>query len=182
MSTYITMVRGINVGGAKKVLMKDLAALYESCGFTNVRTYVQSGNVILDSSEKNPDAIAKTVEKKIERKYKFHVDVVVRTGKDLEKVIAGNPFSKKHGTDIIRLYVTFLPDAPDQQAVQGLATVKSGADQYAVIGREVFLFCPDGYGRTKLTNNLLESKLKRVATTRNWNTVTTLYAMATGKG
>ena len=176
------MLRGINVGGAKKILMKDLAALYEGCGFTNVRTYVQSGNVILDSSEKNPGAIAKIIEMKIEQKYKFHVDVIVRTAGDLEKVIAGNPFSKKRGIDTVRLHVTFLTDAPDQQAVQSLSTVKSGADHYEVIGREVFLFCPDGYGRTKLTNNLLESKLKRVATTRNWNTVTTLYAMATGKG
>jgi uncharacterized protein (DUF1697 family) len=178
MSTYISMIRGINVGGAKKVLMKDLAALYEACGFTNIRTYVQSGNVVFDSTEKKPAAISKTIEAGIEKKYKFHADAVVRTPQDFENVILGNPFSKKSGVDTRRLYVTFLSDAPDAQGLQNVAGAASGADQFEIGGREIFLFCPDGYGTTKLSNNFFESKLKRVATTRNWNTVTTLYGMA----
>jgi uncharacterized protein (DUF1697 family) len=182
MITYITMLRGINVGGAKKVLMKDLAGLYEACGFTNIRTYVQSGNVVFDSVEKKPAAISKTIEEQIEKKYKFHADVIVRTPEDFEKVIAGNPFLKARGAEPNLLYVTLLSDAPDKQAVQDLANVNSGEERHAVKGREIFIFCPGGYGKTKLSNNFFESKLKRVATTRNWNTVTTLYAMATGKG
>jgi uncharacterized protein (DUF1697 family) len=181
MGTYISMLRGINVGGTKKILMKDLAALYESCGFTKIQTYVQSGNVVFDSREKKPAAISKTIEAGIEKKYKFHAGVIVRTPQDFEKVIAGNPFLRERDIDTRSLYVTFLSDAPDGLGLQNVADAKSGADQFEIRGREIFVFCPDGYGTTKLTNNFFESKLKRAATTRNWNTVTTLYEMAVRK-
>lgn len=172
------MIRGINVGGAKKILMKDLVALYESFRFANITTYVQSGNVVFDSGEKDPARISGTIEKGIEKRYGFHADVIVRTARDLEKVIAENPFLKKPGVDLKYLYVTFLSEAPDAESMQGMKGVESGADQFEVRGRELFISCPDGYGRTKLSNNFFEKKLKRIATTRNWTTVTTLYEMA----
>ena len=172
------MLRGINVGGVRKILMKDLAGLYESCGFTEVRTYVQSGNVVFNSREKNTKSISKIIENKIEQKCRFHADVLVRTGQNLKKVIGGNPFLKKPGVDPCNLYVTFLSDPPETQSLPNLSNVKSGADQFEIRGAEIFLWCPDGYGRTKLSNNYFETKLKRIATTRNWKTVMALYEMA----
>lgn len=172
------MLRGINVAGTKKILMKDLVALYESCGSSDIQTYVQSGNVIFSSSEKNPAKISRILEKKIEQKYKFHADVLVRTGQNLKKVIDENPFLKKPGVDPGNLYVTFLSDAPETLSLPNLSNVKSGADQFEIRGTEIFLWCPDGYGRTKLSNNFFEAKLKRIATTRNWKTVMALYEMA----
>jgi uncharacterized protein (DUF1697 family) len=178
MSTYVAMLRGINVGGARKILMKDLAALYETCGFTGVTTYVQSGNVVFDSKDKSLDKIARTIEDEIDKIYSFHAHVIVRTGADLGKVIAANPFVKKHGIDSKSLYVTFLSGVPDAKNLEPLAQLESGADRFAAVGREIFVLCPGGYGKTKLSNNFFETKLKLAATTRNWKTVTVLHEMA----
>jgi uncharacterized protein (DUF1697 family) len=158
--------------------MKDLAALYESNGFSDIQTYVQSGNVVFSSSEKNPVKISRIIEKKIEQKYKFHADVLVRSVHNVKKVIDENPFLKKPGVDPAFLYVTFLSQAPDAQSTPNLSNVTSGADQFEIRGAEIFLWCPDGYGRTKLSNNFFETKLRRVATTRNWNTVMALFEMS----
>ena len=181
MNTYISMLRGINVGGTKKVLMKDLVGLYESCGFTSVSTYVQSGNVVFDSREKNTEKLSETIENKIEQKLQFSCRCNHRTPQDLEKIIAKNPFLRKTSVVPQTLYVTFLSDAPDAQTLLDLQKVNSGADGFATNDREIFVHCPGGYGRTRLTNNFFETRLKRTATTRNWKTITTLLDMAAGK-
>ena len=108
METYISILRGINVSGQKKILMADLKALYENLQFENVKTYIQSGNVVFKSEKKLADAdTAKRIEEAIQKKYGFHVPVIIRSHKELEKVIASNSFLSEKNIDLKKLHVTF---------------------------------------------------------------------------
>ena len=178
MNTYISMLRGINVSGQKRILMADLKTLYESLGLTRVRTYVQSGNVLFDSPLADPAEAIAQIETAIQRTFGFEVPVLVRTAADLGRVIAINPFLPLHCNDTAHLYVHFLSAEPEPERVARLVIPANETGQVAVIGKEIFLFLPDGAGRTKLTNAFLESKLNVIGTARNWNTVNALLELA----
>ena len=164
------MLRGINVGGRAKVGMADLRAVFESLGFDDVATYIQSGNVVFGSAKPVRPA---AVEECIAAELGVHPTVVVRTAAEMAAVVQANPFLAA-GIDVATLHVTFLADKP-----KATVDVPAGQpDELAVVGREVYLRCPNGYGRTKLDNTFLEKRLGVAATTRNWKTVTTLAEMA----
>jgi uncharacterized protein (DUF1697 family) len=175
MNTYTSMLRGINVGGQKKVHMAELKSLYESLGFANVETYVQSGNVVFDSEEKDTEKLAKSIEGQIEKTFGFVVPVLVRSADDFRRVIENHPFKDE---EPVRILVTFLYQHPEQSKLDDLSRYEDKVDKFAIGEQEIFLFCPGGYGRTKLSNTFFETKLGVVATTRNWKTVNTLYQMA----
>jgi uncharacterized protein (DUF1697 family) len=175
MHTYISLLRGINVSGQKKIKMVDLRALYESLGLANVQSYVQGGNVIFESLETDRAQLAERIETKISEVYGFSVPVFILDPVDVQRVIAANPFAAQDPT---KLVVTFLKHPPSETAFQGIKVPPSGRDEYAFGEQEIFIFCPDGFGRSKLNNNLWEQRLKIPATTRNWKTVRTLYQMA----
>ncbi len=181
MNTYISMLRGINVAGQKKIKMEDLRALYVSLGFTNVQSYVQSGNVIFDSDEADVAALAPRIEAGIERTFGYSVAVFIRDGDDFRRIIDGNPFVARENVDLKRLYVTFLYQPVAEGALNALAVPASCADEFAAAGNAVYLFCPDGYGTSKLSNTFFERKLAVPATTRNWNSVNALYEMAASR-
>ena len=176
--TFISMLRGINVGGQKSIRMAELKSLYESLGLTGVQTYVQSGNVVFDSLEGEAPVLAALLEAQIQAAFGFPVTVLVRDKLDLRRILAGNPFLRERGEETSRLYVTFLQRSPSAQEWSRLEIPPGEACQFAPGDREVFLYCPDGYGGTKLSNTFFEKKLKLPATTRNWNTVKALYKMA----
>ena len=178
MGVIISMLRGINVSGQKKVPMKELKTLYEGLGFTNVSTYIQSGNVIFETGEKKADALPKKIEKAIHDHFGFEVSVIHRTPKELKAVLDGNPFLAGTEVQADKLYVTFLAQEPLPELVEKAQAHQTDADRFAVLNRETYLYLPDGYGRTKLHNNFMESKLKVTATTRNWKTVNELYNLA----
>jgi uncharacterized protein (DUF1697 family) len=178
MNTYISMLRGINVSGQKIIRMEELASLYESLGFKNVRTYVQSGNVLFDSPITEGSRLSGLIADKIKKAFGFFVVVVLRTRDELQAVVQNNPFLKERGIDPARLHVTFLLEAPDQEALSRLQAVKDRTDRIKAGSREVYLHCPQGYGRTKYSNHFIERTLKVSATTRNWNTVLALLGMA----
>ncbi len=183
------MLRGINVSGAKPVKMERLRAMFEALGFTNVRTYVQSGNVVFDSGERAATALAPKLATKIaaaiKREFGFDVPVLVLGAQELARVVDQNPFlekrEQKSGIDPARLHVTFLAGAPPAAGLKKMEGVSSGRDEFRRLGNAVYLHCPDGYGNTKLNNNAFERALGVEATTRNWKTVTTLCAMASGE-
>jgi uncharacterized protein (DUF1697 family) len=177
MSTYISMLRGINVGGQKKVGMKELKELYESLGFGRVRTYIQSGNVVFDYPHSDPSTLVSKIERGIEGRFGFKVPVVVRTRDELQRLITNTPFV---GKDESKVHVTFLSAEPAAPGEDEISRAKDGAEEYSISGREIYLFCPNGYGVTKLSNALFERKLKVPATTRNWRTVNALLSMAEG--
>jgi uncharacterized protein (DUF1697 family) len=176
-TTIISMLRGINVGGQRKVPMEALKKCYESLGFTNVRTFIQSGNVIFDHKGGDTRTLGASLEHGIRKRFGFDVTVVIRNKEEMLKVIRGFPFT---GREEDFSHVTFLSDVPSRIPEDEIMKVLGKGEKFSISGKEVYLFCPNGYGRTKLTNSLFEKKLKVAATTRNWRTVNSLYALALG--
>ena len=174
--TYIALLRGINVSGQKIIKIDELRKLFESLGFENVKTYIQSGNVVFKSQINRPEKIVKSIERKIKEVFSFDVTVIIRTHDELKKIIRTNPFLKNK--PIERLYIIFLSNISDNENVEKLQPYKSKTEEFRIIGKEIYLFYPDGYGRSKLTNNIFESKLGVKATTRNCNTVNKLFEMS----
>jgi len=176
MTRYVSMLRGINVSGKNRILMVDLAGLYASLGFTAVTTYIQSGNVVFEAADKAaPDV--RSIEKGIEDKFGFEVPVIIRSKSEFQNAVLGNPFSGQSGADPAHLYVTFLDSKPDKEKLNQFGPVGPGKDQYSLVGTEVYLNCPGGYGKTRLTNTYLEKQLGVCATTRNWKTVNVLLGL-----
>ena len=177
-STYIALLRGINVGGHKIIKMDQLRKALEGMGFADVATYVQSGNVIFKTSVKMAQGLSKKIEDLLLREFSMSVPVIVRTSEEIATVLKNNPFLKQSGIETSKLHVTFLSQAPEKTAVERLDSIAAGADRFRCCGQEIYLYCPNGLGGTKLSINLFEKMLSVGATTRNWNTVNALYEMA----
>ena len=177
MTVFIALLRGINVGGQKRIAMTDLTQLFTSLGLNNVRTYLQSGNVLFESQDGDPGRLSAMISENISAKFGFSVNVILRTSDELRRIILANPFAKE-GLDADKYHVTFLSDIPSEEFPKSTMKGKDVPDRYVIIGREVYLFCPDGYGRTKFSNTFFEKKLGVFSTTRNWKTVNALAEMA----
>ncbi len=175
MPVYVAMLRAVNAGG-NPLKMEWLREACAELGFSDVRTYLQSGNVVL-SSRLGADAVARNLKAKIDGQTRLPVPVIVRTASEIENVVAESPFLKQKGIDATKLHVTFLEREPAKVDTARLDKLAGTRDAYRLIGRQVYLHCPINYGQTKLSNTAIE-KLLGSATTRNWNTVTTLRAMA----
>ena len=177
MAAYVAMLRGINVGGKNRIKMADLRALFVGLGHADVITYIQSGNVVFKSPTKSASVLASAIEKRIAREFGIDVAIVLRTKAELGKVIAVNPFAN---LDLARVHVTFVADKPDAALVRALDEHTSPPDEFRIVGREVYVYCPSGYGNSKLNNAFWERRLKTSATARNWNTLTKLFELAGG--
>jgi uncharacterized protein (DUF1697 family) len=182
MPTYISMLRGINVVGHKPVNMNKLRALFEGLGCKQVRTYIQSGNVVFKAARQAPENLSKQIEEKILSDFGFPVWVISKTSEEMGGALHDNPFLQENGIDPLKLHVTFLSQAPAPAALRKLDTLAAEPDRFRCFRREIYLHCPNGYGRTKLSNNALEKALSVTATTRNWRTVNKLYEMAMEQG
>jgi uncharacterized protein (DUF1697 family) len=176
MITYVAMLRGINVSGQKIIKMERLRTMFEDMDFGNVRTYVQSGNVIFETAELASGLSAK-IQKRILKDFGFDVPVLTKSAKEMTDIVKHNPFVKDKAIDQTRLYVTFLSDDPPKNALELIQPLAAGEEQVRIVGRAVYLYCPNTYGNTKLSNNAIEKKLTCGATTRNWNTTKTLLEM-----
>jgi uncharacterized protein (DUF1697 family) len=174
---YIAILRAINLGARNKISMADLRALFADLGAADVQTYVQSGNVVFTSALRSPPKLIEAIEARIRDGLGLDITVLVRTKEELEEVVEANPFLGD-GRDATWLYVTFLAEAPDAARVRELEAMNFEPDECRVVGRHAYLHCPDGYGRSKLSNAFLERKLAVAATNRNWRTVTALAALA----
>ena len=177
MNTNISLLRGINVGGHAKIKMKELAEMYESLGFKNVKTYVQSGNVVFDAAGE-PDKLSKNIESGIKKQFALDVKVMVRTPEEIKRIIKANPFLKRKGIDIIRLHVVFLSAKPEPAIVKDLKVNKKESEEFIIAGSEIYLYFPKGMGTAMLQPGILEKKLNVAATARNWNSVNALAEMA----
>ena len=177
MKTYISILRGINVGGHKSIKMLALSQMFEDLGFTKVKTYIQSGNIVFQCPKKDPLKLASDIAEKISDTFSFEVPVIVLELEEVEKVHQNNLFISKNKYDINFLHVTFLSQKPKQIDIDKISG-DYGKDEFLISGKAIYLYCPNGYGNTKLTNTFFESKLKVPATTRNWKTVTELVNIA----
>lgn len=177
METIIVILRGINVGGKNKIPMAELKTLFEKAGFKNVTTYIQSGNVVCASKESGSKELETQIQQMILKKFKCTVPVIVRSVDEIQTVVNSNPFVKMKGIDLEKLHVTFLADVPAKEHLEKIKQYNYPPDEFKINGREAYLHCPVNYGNSKLSNTFFESKLKVVATTRNWRTVNELLRM-----
>ena len=180
MPVYLALLRGINVSGQKLIKMEDLRNRLGEAGFNNVRTYIQSGNVVFESPDKDTGKLAASLEGFIAKEYGFDVTVFVLTAKELEATIDNNPFTKgreEEASGFKKLYVTFLSDKPTAENLEKLRQAPIGNDKIEVVGRVLYFYLESKASDSKLSNSLIESKLKLRATTRNWNTTLRLLQM-----
>lgn len=178
MAVVISLLRGINVGGHHKIKMDALRALYDSLGLRDAQTYVQSGNVVFKTRERDLIRLSKKIEDAIERTFGFRPAVIVRTPSELRSTIARNPFAKRRGIEPNRLLVTFLAGAPGPEARDKALKLKPEPEELRLDEREFYMYFPDGMARPKLTWVNVEKVLQTPGTGRNWNTVTKLLEMA----
>lgn len=177
MTACVALFRGINVGGNHQVNMTKLKALHESLGLQNVVTYIQSGNVVFHSAEADSAQIQRQIEASFEPQFGFHSDVIVRSVDEFNQIVARNPFQGQQNKESNRLVVMFLAARPEDSAQDALRTAYAGPEEIFIIGQEMYIYYPDGMGRSKLTGSFIERKLKTVGTARNWNTVLHLQEM-----
>lgn len=174
MNLKIALIRGINVTGHRKLPMAELRELCSEIGLADPVTYIQSGNVLFGSKERS-ETIARDIALAIEDRYGYTVSVLVRDPDYFHSVVSANPF---RGRDEKFLHVTLLSENPDSQTVKELAAAEYGTDEFIAGERAVYVYCPGGYGSTKLTNNFFEAKFRVSATTRNWRTMNKLIELA----
>jgi uncharacterized protein (DUF1697 family) len=175
MAVYVALLRGINVGRHRRVSMADVKEAFAAVGAENVTTYLQSGNVILDSSL-SAAKLAPRLENELERRLGHDIAVLVRTRAELARLVEKNPFpEEKNGK---KLHVAFLESAPQRGRARSLDPERVAPDTFRVAGRAVYLHYPKGYGRSKLTNDYLEKQLGVRSTMRNWTTVSALAERA----
>lgn len=177
--TYVALLRGINVGGKNKLPMRDLVELFEQAGCSDVKTYIQSGNVVFKAAARTGERLVAAVEKRITERFALTVPIVLRTSEELVKVARANPFLARK-RDEKTLHVIFLADAPSAGAIASLDAQRSPPDEFTVAGREIYVFSPNGVGRSKLTNDYFDRKLATTSTGRNWRTVLTLVELSGG--
>lgn len=173
LGVYVALLRGINVGGKNRLPMKDLAGMFRNAGCDNVRTYIQSGNVLFEADRALAARVPGLVAKAIARDFGFAAPVVTRTRAELEAVARGNPIPDV--SEPKALHVAFLLDRPRKAALASLDPDRSPPDTYVVRGREIYLHCPNGVARTKLTTAYFDAVLETTSTLRNWRTVLTLF-------
>ncbi|HET9825023.1 MAG TPA: DUF1697 domain-containing protein [Chitinophagaceae bacterium] len=178
MTTFISILRGINLGGHNTVKMDALRKLFIDLGFVNVQTYIQSGNVIYQSKKLEARKINQAIENNIKQKFGFDVPVITLTLEELIKIAKSNPFSKDKTRDTSFFHVTFLSDKPKVNDVNKIKENDFKPDEFKEIDKVIYLYCPNGYGRTKLSNSFFENKLKVSATTRNWKVTSELISIA----
>jgi len=180
MTTYVALLRGINVGGNKMVPMSGLRDLIERIGFQDGRSLLQSGNLVFRGRARASDGLERLLEAEAAKRLGVEADFFVRTAGELEEIVAGNPFTREAERDPGRLVTFFLKSAPPAAAVKMLQSAIVGREVVSGRGKEIYIVYPDGQGRSKLTGAVVEKRLGVRGTARNWNTVLKLRALAGG--
>jgi len=178
MAVIVSMLRGVNVGGHNKIKMEALRALYESLGLREPQTYVQSGNVVFRTKERDLTKLTRKIENGIEQRFGFRSAVVLRTSSELRHAILRNPFATRRDLDPGKLLVTFLAGDPDGDARSQVLKLKIEPEELRIDGREVYIYFPNGMGRSKMQWATIAKMLGTSGTGRNWNSVTKLLEMA----
>ena len=176
MKTYIAIIRGINVSGKHKVPMAELRSLCENLGWRNVRTYIQSGNVVFEAE--SPTGLAAMLASGIAETFGFQVPVLVRSAAEMAEVVERNPFGEIEDFAPEKLHVTFMAEEPQPDKLEAIKAFTFEPEKYTILGKEIYVYCQNGYGNTKLENLFFEKKLKVTCTTRNWRTVNELVKIS----
>ncbi len=177
MATFVSLFKAINVGGNRLVKMTVLKEMHESLGLKSVSHYLQTGNVVFESDNAEPTQLAATIATQFEKTFGFRSEVMVRTPAELKEIFDNNPFYNQPEKETKWVAVIFLTGYPDLQTQQALHNNYKGPEELFLIGQELYVYYPDGVGRSKLTTSVIEKNLKVAGTGRNWNTVMKLLEM-----
>jgi len=177
MPIYIALLRGINVGGNKPIKMEQLRKSFAALGLDRVATYIQSGNVVFQAGKVSPSSLSKKIEDRILADFGHSVSVILRTADEMKQAIANNPFLKDRGIDPTKLHVMFLSNAPASAVLEKLETMTMKPDRSCCLGKEIYLYLPNGTSQSSLMKTPLDRVLSVVTTTRNWNTANQLLQM-----
>jgi uncharacterized protein (DUF1697 family) len=165
--------------GHNSIKMADLTVLFKDLGFEDIQTYIQSGNVLFNApSGVGPEDIRQRIEKGILNRFNFTVPAMIRSINDVGNLFSANPFLGEDNLDHSKMAVIFLYEAASEEKVLKMKNVSYPPDKFQIIGSEIFIFCPNGFGRTKLYTNFFEQKMGVTGTARNWKTITTIYNIA----
>ncbi len=181
MTAFVSLFRGINVGGHHKIRMDELKGMHEALGFKDVISYIQSGNVVFTSDDADVARLRRQIEDGFEKTFGFHVEVIVRTSAELREIIEKNPFQSQPGRETKWVVVLFLAARPEATAQEDLLKTYTGPEELFITGKEMYIYYPNGIGRSKLSLSLIEKKLKTVGTARNWNTILQLQKLLQSK-
>ena len=176
---HAALLRGVNVGGANKLAMSDLRAIFESAGCLQVQTIIQSGNVVFEAPAAVVTSLATVIAAQIRRRFGIDTPVILRSGAELRVIVAGNPFLRA-GVDPAVLHVMCLAARPSDEHIATLDPQRSPPDEFILRGKDVYLRLPNGVARSKLTNAYFDKTLRTVGTARNWRTMTRLLEAAEG--
>jgi uncharacterized protein (DUF1697 family) len=178
MPVVICMLRGVNVGANNRIKMDDLKKLCTSLKISDPQTYVQSGNIVFTTDERDLEKLRTNLETSIHKKFGFQSDAIFRSAKDLREIVANNPFAKRKDIHPGKLLVTFFSADPGEAARKQARAIKCDPEELFIEGREAYIYFPDGAGRSKLNWSLIPKTLKVQGTARNWNSVTKMLEMA----
>lgn len=178
MPVLISMLRGVNLTSHNRIKMNALRDVYESLKLESPRTYIQSGNVIFRTRQKKSTDLAKKIQNAIERAFGCRPEVILRTTGEMRKAVEANPFSGRRDIEPNKLLVTFLVAEPGSEAEATLARFKSYPEELHLKGRELYIYFPNGAGKSKLPWSAVEKFLKVTGTARNWNSITKILEMA----
>jgi uncharacterized protein (DUF1697 family) len=175
MTVYVSLLRAVNVGGSSRIKMADLQRSYEALGFTDVRTLLASGNVVFRSGIEDRARLAKAIVQQLERELALQIEVIVRTLAEIASIVERGPVLSPRA-DPSKLLVMFLASVPEARAQKELQQWHKGPEMLEMRGPEIYLYYPEGVGRSKLSAAVIENKLEVAGTARNWNTLEKLLA------
>jgi uncharacterized protein (DUF1697 family) len=179
MQTFVSLLRGVNMTGHNSVKMTELASLCRAMGCIDPQTFIQSGNIVFSVSDNtDPASLTSMIEEGIRDKWGYNVPAMIRTVVDLENIMSANPYLGVPGFDPARMAVIFLHEEASQEQIERVAGVNYPPDLFSIKGKEIYTWCPDGFGRTKIYTNFFEKKMKVTGTARNWKTVKSLLDLA----
>jgi uncharacterized protein (DUF1697 family) len=178
----ISFLRGVNMTGHNSIKMTDLSELFLKIGLKDAETYIQSGNVVFrEIGEILPSDLTYSIEQAILNRFNYAIPVMIRSRKELADLFTSNPFLEEPGFDPSKMAVIFLHDEPSDNQLRKVEDVDYPPDKFEIIGREIYTYCPNGFGKTKIYTNFFEKKMGVSGTARNWKTITTLLDIAKKK-
>ena len=182
MQIVISLLRGVNMAGHNKMKMTDLSLLFKEIGFDDAETYIQSGNVVFtDPGSRSETGLTEKIEEAIREKFNYNIPVINRTSEELNAVLLQNPFADEENFDPEKLAVIFLHEKPSESQIGKVRGVNYPPDKFMIAGKEIYIYCPNGFGRSKIYTGFFEGKMKVTGTGRNWKTLNALVKVAEKK-
>ena len=179
MQICVSLLRGVNMTGHNTIKMTDLVALYRKLGFSDAETYIQSGNVVFNIPENQSlQLLSARIEEAILKKFNYNIPVMIRTLDELKETISVDLFKEEAGFNEDKLSVIFLNEFPLPAQIEKVKNIDYPPDKFKIIGKEIFIYCPNGFGKTKLYTSFFEKKMKVTGTARNWKTINKIFELA----